>query len=80
MSENSSAAAVMIAPMVSEVQTQSLVVGLERGAEMLGICKRSIERLRDRGELRCLRIGRHWKVRVSELHQFIRRQEAESSR
>lgn len=57
-----------------------LVVSIDEAAEMLGICKRTVERERDRGTLRCLRIGRHWKVRVAEVHAYLRRLEAEQER
>lgn len=68
------------APRMTDVAAETLVVNLERAARMLGICKRTLERERDRGELRCLRIGRHWKVRVGELHAYLRRRESESAR
>jgi excisionase family DNA binding protein len=61
--------------MFNEAEREVLAVGLEDAAKMLGICKTTVERLRDSGKLRCLRIGRHWKVRVAELHAFLRRQE-----
>jgi excisionase family DNA binding protein len=55
-----------------------LVVDLRTAAEMLAVSKRTIERLRDLGELRCLRVGAYWKVRVSEIHAYLRRCEAKS--
>ncbi len=57
------------------VEPNKLAVSLEVAAQMIGTCKRTVERLRDRGELRCLRIGRHWKVRVVELQNYLRRSE-----
>ncbi len=65
---------------MTEVTPPTLVVSLERAAKMLGICKRTLERERDRGELRCLRIGRHWKVRMGEIHAYLRRLEQNSAR
>lgn len=55
-----------------------VAVSLEEAAQMLGCCKRTIERERDSGHLRCFRLGRHWKVRVSELHSYIARLEQKS--
>lgn len=63
-----------------EVQPTSLVVGLGKAAQLLGVCKRTLERERDRGELRCLLIGRHWKVRTGELHAYLRRREADCAK
>jgi excisionase family DNA binding protein len=68
------------APHLSEVNSPALVVSMARAATLLGTCKRTIERERDRGRLRCLRIGRVWKVRVGELHAYLRRMEAETAR
>jgi len=65
-------------PDLSEVVPPTLVVSLDDAAAMLGTCKRTIERERDRGTLKCLRIGRHWKVRVGEIHAYLRRMESES--
>jgi excisionase family DNA binding protein len=59
---------------------QALAVDLDTAAQLLGCCKRTVERLRDEGKLRCLRIGRHWKCRVAEIHAFLKRQEAADSR
>lgn len=59
------------------VNSGELAVSLVAAAQMLGVCKRTLERERDRGRLKCLRIGRHWKVRVAELHAYLRRCEAE---
>jgi len=67
-----------VQPELNEVNPPTLVVSLEDAATMLGICKRTIERERDRGTLKCLRIGRHWKVRVGEIHAYLRRMESES--
>ena len=56
----------------------SIAVDLKTAARMLGVCKKTLERLRDSGELRCLRIGNRWRVRVDELHAFLRRQEVKT--
>ena len=60
------------------VESNQLAVGLAEAARRLGICKRTLERERDRGRLKCLRIGRHWKVRVGELHAYLKRCEVDS--
>ncbi|MGD0090886.1 MAG: helix-turn-helix domain-containing protein [Planctomycetota bacterium] len=78
--ETPAAAPVQAAPPLSEVAPPALVVSLAKAAKMLGTCKRTLERERDRGQLRCLRIGRHWKVRVGALHDYIRRKELEFSK
>lgn len=66
-----------IKPSPFPVKNGELAVSLVAAAQMLGVCKRTLERERDRGRLKCLRIGRHWKVRVAELHAYLRRCEAE---
>lgn len=66
-----------IKPLPFPVKNGELAVSLVAAARLLGVCKRTLERERDRGRLKCLRIGRHWKVRVAELHAYLRRCEAE---
>lgn len=68
------------AGVATEVSAPALVVSLAKAAKMLNICKRTAERERDRGKLRCLLIGGRWKVRVGELHSYLRRMETESAR
>jgi excisionase family DNA binding protein len=53
-----------------------MAVGFDEAARLLGISKRTLERLRDKGEIHTLRIGRHWKVRTAELESFLRREES----
>jgi excisionase family DNA binding protein len=53
-----------------------LAVSLRQAAVLLGCCKKTVERLRDKGEIRCLRLGRHWKVRHSELLRYLKSQES----
>lgn len=65
---------------LSPITSPALVVSLVTAAEMLDVCKRTLERERDRGNLRCLRIGGRWKVRVGELHAYLRRREIECGR
>lgn len=62
------------------LSSPALVVSLATAAKMLDSCKRTIERERDRGELKCLRIGGRWKVRVGELHAYLRRKEISCGR
>ena len=62
------------------LSSPALVVSLATAAKMLDSCKRTVERERDRGELKCLRIGGRWKVRVGELHAYLRRKEIEQGR
>lgn len=66
-----------VRPALPPAGNGELAVSLVAAAQMLGVCKRTLERERDRGRLKCLRIGRHWKVRVAELHAYLRRCEAE---
>jgi excisionase family DNA binding protein len=67
-------------PVLREVSASLLAVSLEQAAEMLSTSKRTIERERDRGKLKCLRLGRLWKVRVGELHAYLRKKEIEAAR
>jgi len=61
-------------------ESQPLIVSLIEAAKMLGSCKRTIERERDRGRLKCLRLGRHWKVRITEIHAYLRRLETDCAK
>jgi excisionase family DNA binding protein len=55
-----------------EVQTGKLLVDLNKAAHMLSCSKRTIERERERGNLRCRRLGGRWRIEVSELHRYIK--------
>ena len=55
-----------------EVRTGKLLVDLLEAAHMLSCSKRTVERERERGKLRCRRLGGRWRVEVSELHRYIK--------
>jgi len=59
-------------PLVRESQSGTLLVGLAEAARRLDCCKRTLERERDRGNLRCLRLGGRWKVSIAELQRYVR--------
>lgn len=44
-------------------------------AELLSVCKRTVERRRDIGDLPCLLVGGQWRVKGASLSAYIRRQE-----
>ena len=50
-------------------------VDLARVANMLSVSVKTIRREIDRGELRALRIGRAWRVRVTEIDAYLKRKE-----
>lgn len=52
-----------------------LVVDLARAAQMLSVSIKAVRSLIRRGELRALKIGRVWRVRIREIDDFLRRQE-----
>lgn len=60
---------------VLDLDKSRIAVSLDEAAEMLGVCKRTLERERDAGNLRCFRLGRVWRVRVTELDTYVRQLE-----
>ena len=44
-------------------------------ARMLGICTKTVRREIDRGELSVVRIGKAVRVRVAEVHAYLKRKE-----
>lgn len=56
-----------------------LVVDLARAAQMLSVSIKAVMGLIRRGELRALKIGRVWRVRIREIEDFLKRQERKSS-
>ena len=50
-------------------------VDLAHVANMLSVSVKTIRREIDRGELRALRIGRAWRVRVTEIDAYLKRKE-----
>jgi len=61
-------AAIPIAP-----RLPVLAVDIEEAARMIGVCDDTIRREIDRGKLRGVKIGRVWRIRVSELEAYLRR-------
>lgn len=51
----------------------TLAVDLAQAGAMLGVCTATIRREIDRGRLRAVRIGRVYRVRVAELHAYLKR-------
>lgn len=44
-------------------------------ANMLSVSVKTVRREIDRGELRALRIGRAWRVRITEVNAYLKRKE-----
>lgn len=53
----------------------ALAVDIYEAARMLGVHANTIRREIDRGRLRAVKIGRVWRVRVAELHSYLKRNE-----
>jgi len=52
-----------------------LAVNIREAAEMIGVSPQTVQREIDRGSLRALKVGRQWRVRLSELNAYLERQE-----
>lgn len=63
----------MIAPSITP-----LAVDLPEAAQMLGVCTATVRREIDRGKLRGLKIGRVYRVRIAELHAYLKRLEVQA--
>lgn len=57
------------------IQTGQLAVDVKQAARMLGICTKTLRREIDRGELAALRIGKAVRIRVAEIHAYLKRKE-----
>ena len=55
--------------------TGALAVNLQEAAEMLGVHVNTIRREVNRGNLAAVRIGRVLRIRVAELHAYLKRNE-----
>ena len=49
-----------------------LAVDLPEAAHMLGVCTETIRREINRGRLRAFKIGRVWRVRITELNAYMK--------
>jgi excisionase family DNA binding protein len=56
----------------------AVAVDLEQAGAMVGVSGKTIRREIERGNLRGLKIGRQWRVRMAELHAYVKRQECRS--
>lgn len=61
------------------IQTGQLAVDVKQAAQMLGICTKTLRREIDRGELAALRIGKAVRIRVAEIHAYLKRKERKIS-
>lgn len=50
-----------------------LAVDIVEAARLLGVCDDTIRKEVDRGELKASRVGRVWRIRVSELDAYLKR-------
>lgn len=63
-------------PIVTALPVNVLAVDFDEAAQMIGVCTATIRREVNRGRLRAVRVGRLYRVRVAELHAYLKRQEA----
>ena len=56
-------------------QRPQLAVGLKEAARMLDVSAKTVSREIARGNLRALKIGKLWKIRVVELDSYLKRRE-----
>lgn len=54
----------------------ALAVSIQEAADLLGVHINTIRREISRGNLAAVRIGRVWRVRVAELHAYLKRNES----
>jgi excisionase family DNA binding protein len=54
---------------------EPLAVDVKHAAAMLGICTKTVRREIDRGELAVVRIGKAVRIRVAEVHSYLKRKE-----
>lgn len=59
----------------SRSPVKPLAVNIREAAEMIGVSPQTVQREIDRGNLRALKVGRQWRVRLSELNAYLERQE-----
>jgi excisionase family DNA binding protein len=52
-----------------------IAVDIYTAAKMLAVCHVTVRREIERGELRAVKIGRVWRIRVAELHAYLKRKE-----
>jgi DNA binding domain, excisionase family len=60
--------------MSEDRDTEEGSVSLQGAARRLSACDRTVRREIARGRLRAFRVGRHWRIRVSELRQYMERE------
>ena len=48
-----------------------IAISLREAARRLGLSVRTIERERDRGNIRCMKLGRLWRIRLSALREYM---------
>jgi len=65
----------MAVPLRGAVSVAQLAIDLKEAATVLAVSPQTIMREINRGNLRALKIGRQWRVRVSELDAYLERQE-----
>lgn len=63
------------APLPIAQRLPILAVDIPQCAEMIGVSDDTIRREIDRGRLRAVKIGRVWRIRISELEAYLRRSE-----
>lgn len=62
-------------PCSNPAKASALAVSLQEAADLLGVHVNTVRREIDRGNLAAVRIGRVWRIRVVEIHAYLRRNE-----
>lgn len=60
---------------IEDRKPKRLAVDLREAGAMLSVCGMTVKREIERGRLRGLKIGRVWRVKVSEIEAYLKRQE-----
>jgi excisionase family DNA binding protein len=59
--------------MLNKLSESILAVDLPEAARMLSVCVKTLRREICRGTLKALRIGRVWRIRMTELEAYLKR-------
>ena len=70
----------MARPEIAALHAPALAVDIEEAGRLVGVCCETIRREIMRGNLRAFKIGRVWRVRISELLSYLKRLEAKNER
>lgn len=57
---------------------KKLAVDIREAGAMLGVSAQTVQREIDRGNLRALKIGKQWRIRITELNAYLERLEGKA--